>query len=252
MKRIILVSCLALLCAIQTYAQTVENELPKNQQEWLDRDWQVTDTLIFDLPNESSLVLYFNNTEFTATELTEEFEPLLRKATDFPEFTTIAYRLGEQFSNTSLKHVKYQIEKKYVPYVDSLEMTFPVGLDFTGGDFTPVVGFRAHLNWKNFSLGGSITNTIYFPERVEKNVKVNSNWFANAEFAWEFGNLQGPRRNTFGIGYLVNQDQSQLFSGTTMQAFYKRKLNKNISIQVGVISTENFKTFYPTVGIRFW
>ncbi|WP_296699180.1 hypothetical protein [Algoriphagus sp.] len=252
MKRIILVSSLALLCAFHSQAQEVENPLGKSNQEWLDRDWPVTDTLVFDLPNESTLILYFNNTEFSARDLEEEFEPLLQKATDFPEFKNISYRLNKNFAPTSLKNVKYQLEKKYVPYVDSLEMTFPVGLDFTGGDFTPVVGFRAHLNWRNFSLGGSVTNTIYFPERIEKNIKVNSSWFVNAEFAWEFGNLDGPRRNTIGIGYLVNQDNSQLFSGTTLQAFYNRKLNKNISIQVGVIGTENLKTFYPTIGIRFW
>lgn len=252
MKRLLLVPFLAMLCAFQTYGQTVQNELSKNHQEWLDRDWPITDTLVFDFPNESALVIYFNNTEFTAEELTAEFEPLLRKATDFPEFTTLYYRIGENFYPTALKNVKYQIEKKFVPYLDSLEMTFPVGLDFTGGDFTPVVGFRAHLNWRNFSLGGSITNTLYFPGRIENNVKVNSNWFANAEFAWEFGNTDRQRRNTFGIGYLINEDNSQLFNGTTMQAYYNKKLSKNISIQVGVISTENFKTYYPTVGIRFW
>ena len=105
---------------------------------------------------------------------------------------------------------------------------------------------------KNKFKKSTDTNTIYFPERIENNIKVNSNWFANAEFAWEFGNLEGPRRNTVGIGYLINENKSQLFSGTTMQAYYNRKLNKNLSIQVGVISTENFKTFYPTIGIRFW
>ncbi|WP_425636093.1 hypothetical protein ACPUEN_11910 [Algoriphagus yeomjeoni] len=252
MKRLLLVPFLALLCTFQTYSQEFENGLSKNLQEWLDRDWPITDTLVFDFPNESALVLYFNKTEFTAEGLTEEFEPLLRKATDFPEFTTLYYRIGENFQPTSLKNVKYQIEKKYVPYVDSLEMTFPVGLDFTGGDFTPVVGFRAHLNWRNFSLGGSISNTIYFPDRVENNVKVNSNWFANAEFVWEFGNTDKQRRNTFGVGYLINENKSQLFNGTTMQAYYNRKLSKHISIQVGVIATENFKTFYPTVGVRFW
>lgn len=252
MKRLLLVPFLALLCTFQTLAQQVENELSNSSQEWLNRDWPVTDTLVFDFPNESALVLYFNNTEYTAEELTEEFEPLLRKATDYPEFTTLYYRIGENFHPTALKNVKYQIEKKYVPYVDSLEMTFPVGLDFTGGDFTPVIGFRTHLNWRNFSLGGSITNTIYFPERVNNNVKVNSNWFANAEFKWEFGNTDRQRRNTFGIGYLINENKSQLFNGTTMQAYYNRKVNKYLSIQVGVISTENFKTFYPTVGIRFW
>ncbi|MCE7057386.1 hypothetical protein LZF95_22080 [Algoriphagus sp. AGSA1] len=252
MKRLLLVPFLAMLCAFQASAQTIENKLSTSNQEWLDRDWPITDTLVFDFPNESKLLLYFNNREFSAEELAEEFEPLLRKATDFPEFTTIAYRLGENFSSTGLKHVKYQLEKKYVPYIDSLELTFPVGLDYTGGDFTPVVGFRALVNWRNFSLGGSITNTVYFPERIENNIKVNSNWFANAEFAWEFGNLERSRRNIFGVGYLINENRSQLFSGTTMQTYYNRKLSKNISIQVGVISTENFKTFYPTVGVRFW
>lgn len=252
MKRLLLVPFLALLCAIQAKAQQVENKISSSNQEWLDKDWPVTDTLVFDFPNESALVLYFNKTEYTAEELTEEFEPLLRKATDFPEFTTLYYRIGENFQPTALKNVKYQIEKKYVPYLDSLEMTFPVGLDFTGGDFTPVVGFRAHLNWRNFSLGGSISNTIYFPDRIENNVKVNSNWFANAEFAWEFGSTDRQRRNTFGVGYLINENKSQLFNGTTMQAYYNRKLSKHISIQVSVIATENFKTFYPTVGIRFW
>ncbi|WP_439489264.1 hypothetical protein [Algoriphagus sp.] len=252
MKRLLLVPFLALLCAMQTYGQSVENPLSKNLQEWLDRDWPITDTLVFDFPNESALVLYFNNKEFTAEVLTEEFEPLLKTATKFPEFTTLSYRVANNFAPTSLKKVMFEMEKKYVPYVDSLEMTFPVGLDFTGGDFTPVLGFRALLNWRNFSLGGSITNTVYFPERLENNVKVNSNWFANAEFAWEFGNVQRSRRNIFGVGYLINENKSQLFSGTTMQAYYNRKVNKYVSIQVGIISTENFKTFYPTVGIRFW
>jgi len=252
MKRIILVSCVALLCAIQANAQEVENPLGKSHQQWLDRDWPVTDTIVFDLPNESSLVLYFNNTEFTASELEEEFEPLLKKATDFPEFKNISYRLGKNFATTSLQNVKYQVEKKFVPYMDSLEITIPVGLDFTGGDFTPIVGFRAHINTRSFSIGGSITNTIFFPPRIEKNIKVNSSWFVNAEFAWEIRNLDGPKKNTIGVGYLINENKTQLFSGTTLQAFYNRKLNKNISIQVGIIGTENLKTFYPTIGIRFW
>jgi hypothetical protein len=252
MKKILLVSCLALLCAFQSYSQTVENELSNNLQEWLDSSWPVTDTLVFDLPNESSLILYFSSREFTADELTAEFEPLLRNATDFPEFTTLAYRIGENFAPTSMQSVKFEIDKKYVPYVDSLDMTFPVGMDFTGGDFTPVVGFRAHVNLSRFSLGGSITNTFYFPERIDNNVKINSNWFVNAEMAFDFGSRDRTRKNILGAGYLLNENNSQLFSGTTMQANYTRKVNKFISIQVGVIATENFKTFYPTVGLRFW
>ena len=104
MKRLLLVPFLALLCAIQANAQQVENELSSSNQEWLDKDWPITDTLVFDFPNESALVLYFNETEYTAEELTEEFEPLLRKATDFLEFTTLYYRIGENFQPTALKN----------------------------------------------------------------------------------------------------------------------------------------------------
>lgn len=234
------------------YTQEVENPLPKNQQEVADINFPVTDTLVFDLPNEGRLMLLYNEKEHSAESLTLSFEPLLKSATNFPEFQTLMYRIVENYAQTSETNVKYKIEKDYIPYLDSIELTFPIGLDFTGGDFTPEIGFRTHINLKNFSFGGSITNTIFFPERVENNITVNSNWFVNAEFAWEFGNIQKDRKNTFGIGYLLNNGNSQLFSGTTMRAFYNRKLNENISIQAGVIATENFKTFYPTIGIRFW
>lgn len=252
MKRFTSTILLFLSILFAGYAQELKNPLPRNQQEVVDRTFPVTDTLVFDLPNEGKLMLLFNEKEHSAESLRMSFEPLLSTATDFPEFQTLVYRITENYAQTSEVNVKLRIEKDYVPYLDSIELTFPIGLDFTGGDFTPEIGFRTHVNLKNFSLGGSVTNTIFFPERVEKNVKVNSNWFVNAEFAWEFGNVQKDRRNTFGVGYLLNNDNSQIFSGTTMRAFYNRKINKNISIQVGVIATENFKTFYPTVGIRFW
>jgi len=235
-----------------TQAQELQNQLNGNDLIWADANYPVTDTLAFELPNEGTLLLLYNDVEHDQGTLKRTFEPILEKATDFPEFTSLAYRLTENFYQSSIKGVIYDLEANYVPYLESIELTFPFGLDFTGGDFTPSIGFRTHVNLRQFSIGGSVTNTIFFPERENGNVKVNSNWFANAELAWEFGNVQRQRRNMFGVGYLLNQDNSQLFTGTTMQAFYRRKLNENISIRVGVIATENFKTFYPTIGIRFW
>ncbi|QYH39764.1 hypothetical protein GYM62_13585 [Algoriphagus sp. NBT04N3] len=252
MKNLTLTFLLSLLLFHVTTAQKFENPLNGNDLIWADANYPVTDTLAFKLPNEGTLLLLYNHKEYEQETLQLTFEPLLEKATDFPEFTKLTYRLTENYYQTSVSGVIYKIEANYVPYVESLELTFPVGLDFTGGDFTPIVGFRSHLNLRQFSVGGSITNTIYFPERENGNVRVNGNWFAYAEFSWEFGKVQRQRRNTFGVGYLLNQESSQLFSGRTMQAFYKRKLNDNISIRVGVIATENFKTFYPTLGIRFW
>jgi len=37
-------------------------------------------------------------------------------------------------------------------------------------------------------------------------------------------------KNLVGVGYLLNDDKTQLNNGTTMKAFYRRKLNKVISI----------------------
>ena len=49
MKRSIQLSLMALLCAIQfeILAQEVENQLPKNTQNWMDEDWPITDSLAF-------------------------------------------------------------------------------------------------------------------------------------------------------------------------------------------------------------
>lgn len=252
MKKTLLVSCLALLCAFQTYAQDVKNTLPKNTQEWLDRDWPVTDTLVFDFPNDGKLNIYFNNSEHTVEEMKLKLEPLLKKSTEFPEFQTVSYRVAEQFEQTKLAHVLLEIEKDYTPFVDQLEITLPIGLDYTGGDFTPEIGLRTKLSWRKFGAGASITNTVFFPERIDNNVKVNSNWFVNAEFSWDMSDPKSNSKNLVGVGYLLNDDKSQLFDKTTMKAFYRRQLTKNISIQAGIIATENFKTFYPTVGVRFW
>ncbi len=252
MKTLTTTLCVFLAFYGISIGQDIQNPLKGNDLIWADANFPITDTLAFSLPNEGTLILYYNNEEHDTETLTEVFQKVLKSAEDFPEFTTLAYRLTENYYQTSIDGVIYDLEANYVPYLSSIELTFPVGIDFTGGDFTPVVGFRTHLNLRQFSIGGAISNVFYFPEREGGNVKVNSNWFVDAEFAWEFGNVQKDRRNTFGVGYLLNSNDTELFSGTTMRAFYNRKINKNISLQVGVIATENFNTFYPTVGIRFW
>jgi len=251
MKRYFLLTGIAMLFSISLFAQEVENQLSKFNQNLINEKSPITDTLVFNLPNEGTFLLYFNNQEHSVESLQEEFQPILENATKFPEFETKGYRIAESFSSTRLEAVKYEVENKYVQHLDSLEFTFPVGLDYTGGDFTPVAGFRTHLNLRNFSFGGSITNHIYFPPRLEKNIKVNSSWFVNAEFSWEKYSREN-KKNTVGIGLLMNDTKSDLFSGTTVRAFYKHQLNKNIAIEVGIVGTENLKTFYPTIGVRFW
>ena len=254
MKRLLQLSLMALLCAIQfeILAQDVENQLPKNTQEWMDEDWPVTDSLAFELPNQGKLLILFNGEEHNPEDLTLKFKPILKKATDFPEFKTITYRLAEAFPQTSLDRVLLNIEKNYVPYVDRLELTFPVGLDYTGGYFTPEIGFRSKISWRRFDIGASITNSVFFPEKIENKVSVNHNWFLNAEFSWELFNPKSNNKNMIGIGYLLNDEKSQLFDQTTVKAFYRRQVSQVISIQVGLVGTNNLNTFYPTIGVRFW
>lgn len=113
MKRSIQLSLMALLCAIQfeILAQEVENQLPKNTQNWMDEDWPITDSLAFELPNQGKLLILFNAEEHNPEDLTLKFKPILKKATDFPEFKTITYRLAEAFPQTSLDRVLLNIEK---------------------------------------------------------------------------------------------------------------------------------------------
>lgn len=252
MKRIILFTGIAMLFCQVVMAQEIENKPFGNYLQKLNEDLPVTDTLVFDFPNEGKLLLLFNNTEYDLNFLEEKFSPVLEKTTKFPEFKTLTYRLNEDYSQTKIDAVILDLEREYLPYVDQLELDGVIGMDYTGGDFTPVVGARMMLSFRKFGIGGSFTNKVYFPERIEGNIKVNSNWFANLEYSWDRSNPKSNKANMFGVGILVNESKSQLFTGTTMQAFYKRSISKNLSIQVGVISTENFKTFYPTVGIRFW
>ena len=252
MKGFILLTGISMLFCQLATAQEIENKPFGNYLEKLDENMPVTDTLVFDFPNDGKLLLFFNNSEYELSFLEDKFGPVLKKTTKFPEFKTLAYRLSEEYPQTKVDAVILDLERDYLPYFDMLVLAAVVGMDFTGGDFTPEVGARVKFSFRKFSIGGSITNKVFFPERIEGNIKVNSNWFTNLEYSWDRSNPKSNNANMFGVGILVNESESQLFSGTTMQAFYKRAVNKNISIQVGVISTENFKTFYPTVGIRFW
>ncbi|REG90536.1 hypothetical protein [Algoriphagus antarcticus] len=252
MKRFTLLTGIAMLFCQLAMAQEIENKPFGSYLEKLDEDFPVTDTLVFDFPNEGKLLLLFNKTAYELSDLKEKFGPVLKKTTKFPEFKTLVYRLSEEYPQTKIDAVILDLERDYLPYVDQLELSAVIGMDYTGGEFTPEVGARIMFNFRKFDIGASFTNKVFFPERIEGNIKVNSNWFANLEYRWDRSDPKSNSANMVGVGLLVNDSKSLLFSGTTMQAFYKRAVNKNISIQVGVISTENFRTFYPTVGIRFW
>ncbi|WP_186756078.1 hypothetical protein [Echinicola salinicaeni] len=233
-------------------AQEVENMLSNSHQKWLDKDWPVTDTLQFSLPNEGKVLFYYNDTEFSTDELRAELEPLMKRATRFPEFETKAFRLANNFGPTSLGNVKNKIDRNYVRHIESIELGIPVGIDYTAGYFTPEVGFRALLSMPGYSLGASITNTVYFPDREAGELEVNSNWFLNAEFSWNKGQAVVNNEQTIQLGVLLNQGSYKLFQGTSLRAVYRHRLSKHLFIQAGLVATDNLKTVYPTIGVRFW
>lgn len=250
MKRFTLLTGIAMIFSFSSIAQEIENKLSKNHQEWADRSWPVTDTLVFDFPNETKIFLLFNRNEFNVEDLEQEFKPLMQKATDLPEFTKLFYRVCDNFYPTRVNSVKNDIEKKYVKWISSIELNFPIGLDFTAGKFTPEIGFQLALSLPGFQIGGSITNTVYFPEGIDSKFSVNNNWFINAEYSWKPGSLYANNYQTVQIGYLINSSKSQLFEGTTMRATYNQTLSRHLSIQAGIIGTQNLKTYYPIVGFR--
>lgn len=252
MKRLTLLTGIAMLFWQHAMAQEIENKPFGSYLEKLNEDSPVTDTLVFDFPNDGKLLLLFNNSEYELSDLEEKFGPVLKKTTSFPEFKTLIYRLSEDYPQTKVDAVILDLERDYLPYVDQLELGAVIGMDYTGGEFTPEVGGKVMFNFRKFDIGASFTNKVFFPERIDGNIKVNSNWFANLEYRWDRSDPKSNSANMFGVGILVNEDDTQLFKGTTMQTYYKRGVNKHISIQVGIIGTENLKTFYPTIGVRFW
>jgi hypothetical protein len=252
MKRLTLLYGTVVLFCQLSMAQEIENKPFGSYLEKLNKDSPVTDTLVFDFPNDGKLLLLFNNIDYEVGSLQEKFTPVLKKTTKFPEFKTLTYRLSEDYPQTKVDAVILELERNYLPYIDQLELSAVIGMDYTGGDFTPEVGARVMFNFRKFDIGGSFTNKVFFPDRIDGNVRVNSNWFANLEYRWDRSDAKSNRANMIGVGLLIHDDKSQLFDRTTMQAYYKRAINNNISIQVGVIATESLKTFYPTIGIRFW
>ncbi|GMQ30412.1 hypothetical protein [Algoriphagus confluentis] len=249
MTRYLFIALLLYFSNSLSFAQEVKNKLSKNHQEAADRNWPITDTLAFDFPNEGKFILLFNRDEFDLEDLKNEFQLLLEEATQFPSFKTHYYRLCQNFYPTSLDQVKRDIQKNYSKWLTSIELGFPVGLDFTAGKFTPEIGFQMALSLPGFQIGGSITNTVYFPES-ESGFSVNNNWFVNAEYHWKPGSLYANQHQTIQIGYLLDPSNSLLFEGTTMRATYKQTLSRHLSVQAGIVGTKNITTFYPVVGFR--
>lgn len=207
-----------------------------------------TDTLSFKLPNNGIIWTYYNPKAYTSQEIEEKLAPILQKATNFPGDDQRHYFLEPNFWESQLDYAATDISRRYTSHRTSYTLGFPIGLDYTGGKFTVDAGFRVMADLKRFSLGASLTNTVFFTDRSEGGVHVHHNPFINAEF--EF---RPYKRAVSGLqlGYLTSPS-GPVFQGQTFQINYRYFVKSTIQLKVGAVLTDNAKTLIPTIGVRFF
>ena len=127
-------------------------------------------------------------------------------------------------------------------------MGIPFGLDYIGGKVAPEMGFRFVSDFKRIGLGASLTNSVFFTDRLGGGVNVYHNPFVNAEIVVMAGRTPW---NTIQIGYLL-RDSGPVFQGETIKIAYRYYLKGNIQISAGMILTDNVKTFIPMLGFRIF
>jgi hypothetical protein len=246
--KIILVSLALSLAFNMAFAQRVQySKIKTNTQE---RMSPTTDTLNFVLPNGGKVSIRYNNTHFNKDELDSTFRKTLASAHAFPADLHKVYTLDKNWYQHTPQKTILDIQKNYYKHLTSIELGLPFGLDFTAGNFTPEIGFRFHLQFPGFAIGSSITNSILFSNNVEGNTTVHSNYFANLEYSINRGSLWANNTQTIQLGYLISQ-QGNLFEGHTVKAVYRQRIKGYMQFIGGVVGTNDLKTYYPIIGIRF-
>lgn len=246
-----LLTLLISLIGYTAYAQIPANT-PKyivSFKKWMEQNPDYfTDTLTFKLPNNGIIWTYYNAQDYYTEDILTKLQPVLKKATNFPEEEERHYFLQPNFWESQLDYVAEDISRRYTSHRTSYTLGIPIGLDYTGGRFTIDAGFRVMADLKRFSLGASLTNTVFFTDRNEGGVNVHHNPFINAEF--EF---RPYKRAVSGLqlGYLTSPS-GPVFQGQTFQVNYRYFIKSNIQLKIGAILTDDAKTLIPTVGVRFF
>jgi hypothetical protein len=205
-----------------------------------------TDTLVFEMPNNSQVEAIFNPKDYLNEEVEEKMVNALKPAKNIKADEVRTYYLHPNWFENTLEEVIRDIYIQFTPHKVSYTMGFPFGLDYIGGKVAPEMGFRFVADFKRIGLGASITNSVFFSDKAEGGVNVFHNPFVNAEI------VLSPSKtpwNTIQIGYLL-RDAGPVFQGETFKLAYRYHIKGSIQLSAGMIFTDDVKTFIPMLGIR--
>lgn len=107
---------------------------------------------------------------------------------------------------------------------------------------------------KEYSIFGLYVSPYFLFEKDAANkYHTYDNWFVNIEVgSGSSDDHIGPlkiQRFTVGVGYLINPDNLH-FEGTTMKIFSNLNLAKGVTLSPEIISTDNFKSYFPGLTIK--
>lgn len=205
-----------------------------------------TDTLVFEMPNNSQVEAIFNPKDYTGENLEEQLVTALENAKNIKENEVRTYYLHPNWFENTIEEVLRDVYIQYTTHKVSYTFGLPFGLDYIGGKVAPEMGFRIVADFKRVGLGASITNSVFFSDKPEGGVNVFHNPFVNAEI------VLSPSKtpwNTIQIGYLL-KDAGPVFQGETLKLAYRYHIKGGIQLSAGMILTDDVKTLIPMLGIR--
>lgn len=245
------------LINIESYGQkTIYYDLNGSATIFLNTaSWTYTDTLAFNLPENSKVLIYYNNEQFSGDSIEMKLTPVLKRAKNFPKETTKIYRFNRNFSKAGIKGAINDINRLYSKNRYSVLIGIPLGVDLTGGDFAPIVGFRWALQSnKGFSYGLSFENQTFFEKSEGVLKSVDNNQFLNFELGFNpQGGMFANNDHVIQFGYLL-KSQSTFYSGNTYKLAYRYTVKKWGSLQLigGFMATDSFNKTFPFAGVRFF
>jgi len=106
---------------------------------------------------------------------------------------------------------------------------------------------------KEYTVYGLNATAYYlFDKQSDGKYKTNINWFVNAEYGSIYSRKSNKSlsRSTFGLGYLINPDNTH-FQKNTFRFFYNVGFSNGLRVLPEVIFTNNFKNIFPGITISF-
>ncbi len=136
----------------------------------------------------------------------------------------------------------------------SLGLTASIGMGLIRNILSPQFNVELHYTSKKlWQVGVNTSSYFLFKKDASNDYKTYLNTFINGEFKKQGAficNAKNPNNSGgLGVGYLL-QKNGNYFKGNTFKIYYIKKLS-DIEILPEFILTNNFKSIFPGVAIRF-